>query len=154
MARGGIRDGSGRKPALAPQEAYDIIMDCERRLLRFVPEIDPCRPYAVARAAIDSLDVSERPAWLKSDGAEDRLDDVEFALREEQKVADVGQAASRLTTLKRPYAKGVRQVIAAEVAQRWSEILGRPISSKTVFRYWKAHRARPRNHFDLIVAQF
>lgn len=154
MTRGGSRVGSGRKPALAPQEAYDIIMDCERRLICFVPEIDPCRPYAVARAAIDSEEVSERPAWLKSDGAEERLDDVEFALREEQKLADVGQQANRLKVLKRPYAIGARQLIAEKVAQRWSVILGRPILGKTVFRYWKAHRAGARTPIGLIVAQF
>ena len=83
------------------------------------------------------------------------MEDVELALREEQEMADNDDGpANRLVSLKRPYGQGLRQKIAAEVAAKWSDRLGKPISGDTVFGHWKKYRSKAPISIALIVDQF
>ncbi len=89
--------------------------------------------------------MSERKAWLSSDAGRDYLDDVEFALHEDQRIEDDELEAARLVRIRVKRPKGQRQRIIEAVAADESVRRGVRISARMVERCWKEFRAVQRS---------
>ena len=93
MPRGGARQNAGRKPKLTPLDRIAIGAECESRLQKAYQGKARAefskkrRNVAKERAKANSIPVPERQAWGNSQAGRDYLDDIEFALREDQGIS-------------------------------------------------------------------
>ena len=152
MPRGGRRAGAGRRSVLTDMERFAIGARCEERwraaaqanedaaIAKATPRVQ--QEWAKARA----VPVSERKAWLSSYAGREHLDDVEFALREDQRIeAEDELEAARHVRIRVKRPKGQRQRIIEAVAADESVRRGVRISARMVERCWKEFRAVQRS---------
>jgi len=124
--RGGKRPGAGRKPKLTELQRLRVGGHCER-LWREAAEKKLQSAIAERSAAVQEtyerarwVPLKDRGHWISSDAGEEYLDDVDFALREEQQItADNSTPPSRLLTVHVARPKGVHDEIVAKVAQHY-----------------------------------
>lgn len=141
MPRGGRRPGAGRKRKLTALQRWRVGARCQE-LWR--EEIRTSQDKAIAKATervrrewerARSVPVSERADWLESEEGQEYLEDVEFALREDQQIPpEDSRAANRLLRLisKRP--KGPGPKIVTQVASEFG------LAERMVERCWDEFR--------------
>ncbi len=144
MPRGGRRVGAGRKPRLTYFEKLAIGAQCER-LWREV-----CQ--RAEKDAIDQATFRAREQWAKAAAVprgerqafiesryfqDDYLDDVRFALKEDQGIepVDDDREPDRVVTIRPARPKGHRTRIISKIAGE------RGASERMVERCWKEFRA-------------
>lgn len=149
MPRGGKREGAGRPPKRGWWDELVIGQTCEvlwreavkeafgeRKKRKFSEESE----LQTLWDSFKAIPVSQRSAWLRSEGYEDHKGDVEAWLHKlgatdfnEATGSYKGKAPRGITLSTKP-PKGTRARIIAEVAHRYG------ISTDTANRLWKAYR--------------
>lgn len=149
MPRGGKRAGAGRKPGrtFSLLDRFRIGGHCER-LWREVCKENEERAISerlrIARkewVKAQAVPVSDRKRWLGSKDHKEYLEDVEFALREDQGIsADDSIKPDRVVRIHPKRPKGPRNSIIKQVAEEETRRLGRRVSERMVLECWKEFR--------------
>ena len=141
MPRGGARKNAGRKPKLTDEEQLWIGAECESRQQKAnrgkeKPGIaGKRRGVAKEWAKAKAVPISERKEWIDSEAGREYLEDVEFALREDQGILpDDPCDPARVSRIEIKRPKGPTTKIIRRVANRES------ISEHTVKRCWTEYR--------------
>lgn len=141
MARGGKRTGAGRPESFGGLLWLEIAAACQDRWDAALATREATaiaqRPGGLTiqhrQDEANQVPLDERAEWLHSYAASEVHDDIEFALRDVQKIEDDNDSApNRLTEIevRRPY--GIWKSIFSDVAILFSEKLQRPVSPRQV----------------------
>ena len=147
MSRGGRRAGAGRKPVLSELSRLAIGARCEE-LWRNEWKAGVKRAVTAATAtvavewqSVNAIPVAERKRWLRPNAYDDHRDNIEFALREQQKIAasDERDPCRGIRIVpRRP--KGRREAIVDQVSEEQSAKRGVLVSRRLVESCWKEFR--------------
>ena len=147
MPRGGARRNAGRKPKLTDGERFTIGAKCESRQqeeyrLKAKAEIARARVNVAKEwAKAKAVPVSQRKRWFDSEAGREHLEDVEFALREDQGISpDDPHEPIRLSRIETKRPKGPSAEIIREIANRESKNRKTYISEHMVERCWTEFR--------------
>ena len=147
MARGGKRAGAGRKAVVSELSRLAIGARCEE-LWQNEWKAGVKRAVATATAtvavewqSVNTIPVAERKRWLQSHAYDDHRDNIELALREQQKIAasDERDPCRGIRIVpRRP--KGAREAIMDQVSEEQSAKRGVLVSRRLVESCWKEFR--------------
>jgi hypothetical protein len=147
MPRGGARKNGGRKPKLTVEERLAIGARCESRQqeayrIKAKTEIAGARRIVSKEwAKAKAVPVSQRKRWIDSEAGREHLEDVEYALREDQGISpDDQRDPVRLSRIEIKRPKGLSTKIICEIANRESEKRKTHISEHMVERCWTEFR--------------
>lgn len=150
MRRGGRRQGAGRKPVLPDETARlwigsrceELWRSAHHKALKTAVESKTATvqaEYAKARA----IPVPERAKWLKSHAGLTYLEDVAFAIAEQENLPADGEdeeAPGALVHVSVPRLKGERKRIIKAVAIESAERFETHVSERLVASHWAEFR--------------